>query len=175
MKSQPNDSCLRALTSESHSMFLPLHTPNHKASRSKFIAKDDVGSLWCVDRSGSRRVSSAAVSMNESRHSSAARQRFTSIGGASSSDGALPQTTSDWGPRRFFIGCGQTRTESTGSSTVSTRVAPRSLVRRNQLPNASSHKSTINWSQGASPARVVTTAGEGPVLCFQPIRFHRSF
>jgi len=176
LKLNQNGCFTRALTSENQSMFLPLHTQNHKASRSKFVAKDDVGSLWCVDRSRSLRVSSAAVSMNESRHSSAARQRFTSIGGASSSsDGALPQIASDWGPRRFSIGRGQTRAQSTGSSSEPTRVVPRSLVRRSQMPNASFKKSTINWPQGASPARVVTTAGEGPVLCFQPICFHRSF
>ena len=145
-----------------------------KASRSKFIAEGDVGSLWCVDRSGSFAHDTAAMSMNESRHSSAARQRSTSNRGATSRGGALLAIReSGWDRAASF--------ESAGIAAFVV-FHPRSLVSRlrpslggSKMSNAVFRTSAMNRPQGAAPARLDSTAGEGPVLCFPNVPSDSSF
>lgn len=147
-----------------------------RASRSKSIAEADVGSLLCVDRLGSISDNPAAMSMNESRHSSAARQRSTSNSSATFSDVALLQIQSSWSRAVFFsdagIAASQDRSVERSPSPLSA-----SALWWATKPSSSAvcRKSAMKTPQGASPARLVSTAGEGPVLCFQRVPFQSLF
>jgi hypothetical protein len=143
-------------------------------SRSKFVAEANVGSLLCVDRLGSFSDDPAAMSMNESRHSSAARHRSTSNRNAASSDGAFRQVASSWGQAAFF----RTRSSPRLSRIHHDRSRFRaSNLRRpvNQMSHASCQDSAMNKPQGASPARFVSTAGMGPVFFFLRAAFQSLF
>lgn len=160
---------------ENHRMFLRRRTSKDKASRSKFVAEANVGSLLYVDRLGSVSCDPAVMSMNESRHSSAARQRFTSIGRANVF-GRWLSTDRIWlGIAPLLLGRGQTRAHRIRSSNAPYVSRLRPSFAKNLLPNALFPETAIKLPQGASPARLVSTAGEGPVLCFQSVRFHQSF
>ena len=159
-------------------MFFPRRTRIHKASRSKFIAEVNVGSLLCVDRLGSISDNPAAMSMNESRHSSAARQRSTSNISATSSGGALLQIRSRWSHAVFFSDAGVAASQHPSVERSPSRFRASALWWAT-YPSSSAvcRKSAMKTPQGASPARLVSTAGEGPVLCFQRVPFqslHRS-
>jgi hypothetical protein len=153
-------------------MFSPNWMRKDKASRSKSIAEVNVGSLLCVDRLGTSFMRPRGDVDERVKAFLGTRRRSTSFGRATSSDGALRQIVSGWGPSRSFLGRGQHRA-----------LRPRpwrgvsvSLLRlRHQFFSASFRDSAMKWPQGASPVRLVSTAGEGPVLCFQRLRLHRSF
>jgi hypothetical protein len=140
---------------------------DESTSRSKFVAETNVGSLLFVDRLGSFSNGPAAMSMNESRHSSTARHRSTSNRNATSSDDAFRQVASSWGQAAFF----RTRSSPRPSHIQHDRSRFRaSNLRRpvNQMSHARRQISGMNTPQGASPARLVSTAGVGPDLCFLP-------
>ena len=156
--------------------FYPLDGADRIAtSRSKFVAEANVGSLLCVDRLGSISDDPAAMSMNESRHSSAARQRYISNSGATSSGGALRQSISSWGRAVCFSDAGIAASQYRSIARKSGSRA--SALRRgtNVLSSAVSELQAMKSPQGASPARFVSTAGEGPDLCFLRIPFQRLY
>ena len=146
-----------------------------KASRSKFVAEGDVGSLLCVDRLGSFANDSAAVSMNESRHSSTARQRSTSNSGATSRGGAsLAIRDSGWDHAASFSSAGIAASVVFHLRTVSfSRFRP--SLGGTKMSNALFQTSAMNSPQGAAPAWLDSAAGEGPVLCFPSVPSVSSF
>jgi len=163
------------------SNFLFAVRPKDKASRSKFIAKYNVGSLWCVDRLGSFSSDLAAVSMNESRQSSTcgygpsatARQRhrtrlrcrfhLAGIGPLHFRTRASPRLSyRPIGTGPFY--CAPRR--SMGESPINSTVTEKST--------ALTEKSAMDRPQGASAARL-STAGEGPVLCLLRDSFRSIF
>jgi hypothetical protein len=138
-----------------------------KASRSKFVAAGNVGSLCCVDRLGSFHDDPAAMSMNESRHSSAARERSISISRATTWVDVL-QIVSGWGPAVISL-------DADGSAPCASSLNRKPHLAFSRLdawsgksrsPSAVSQMSAMNTPLGASPARFVSNAGGGPVLCF---------
>jgi hypothetical protein len=141
------------------------------ASRSKFVAEANVGSLLFVDRLGSISDNPAAMSMNESRHSSAARQSSTSISSAASSDDALLTVVAGAGHAASFSDAGSTAPHAcVDGESIALRM---SAVRRqmNMMSDAFFHSTAMTMPQGAAPTRLMSIVGEGPVLCFPSVRF----
>jgi hypothetical protein len=126
-----------------------------KASRSKFVAEGDVGSLVCVDRLGSFAQGSAAMSMNESRHSSATRQRSTSSNGATSRGGTpLALRNSGWDHAASFSNACLAAFVVSHLRTVSfSRFRP--SLGGTKMSNALFQRSAKNSRQGATPARLI--------------------
>jgi hypothetical protein len=108
----------------------------------------------------------AAESTKASRHLSAPPPRSISNSSATFLGGALLQIVSGWDHASLF-GRGRRRAAEPPRYSSLSSFRACALGRGNdQMSSAISEKSAMNSLQGASPARFVTTAGEGLALCF---------
>jgi len=149
---------------ETHRMFFPRRIRNHKASRSKSVAEHNVGSLLCVDRLGSffvRPGSDVEERVKAFLGSAPTVQQHRQSEGHPTS---LFHRSYLAGDRRFFrtrVHCARFISLTERGLRASALRWPRTTYRMHFL-----NTQPMKWPQGASPARLVSTAGEGPVLCF---------
>lgn len=141
-----------AKSAETHRMFHLRRTKIHKASRSKSVAEGNVGSLLCVDRLGSNSCDPAAMSMNESRHSSAARQTVQQHRQSGRPSTSLFHRSYLAGDRAASFGREPRRARELRSLQIG--YAPPPFVTQIELPNASVQQSAYEMA----PRRIARAA-----------------